>query len=60
MTGVSVTFFTTWIKAGGLSNHPTFFVLLALLLIPSQLLNETVGSGLQRRIAHTGAADARC
>jgi O-antigen ligase len=30
-------YLASWIKSGGMGNHPTFFVLLMLLLLPSQL-----------------------
>lgn len=36
----AVGYLTTFIKGGGLENHPTFFVLLALLIIPSQLSHD--------------------
>jgi putative inorganic carbon (HCO3(-)) transporter len=34
----TVGYFAAFIKAGGMENHPTFFLLLALLIIPSHLL----------------------
>jgi O-antigen ligase len=38
LLGVTAGYFATWIKAGGLVHDPISFVLLALLVIPSQLL----------------------
>ena len=35
--GCAAGYLVTWIKSGGMANDPTFFVLLALLIIPSQL-----------------------
>jgi len=35
--GCAAGYLVTWIKGGGMENDPTFFVLLALLIIPSQL-----------------------
>jgi hypothetical protein len=40
MLGIAAGYLASWIKSGGIENHPTFFVLLALLLIPSQLSQE--------------------
>lgn len=35
--GIAAGYFISWIKGGGLENHPSFFAMLALLQIPSQL-----------------------
>jgi putative inorganic carbon (hco3(-)) transporter len=40
MLGVATGYLATWIKTGGVENHPTFFVLMALLLIPSHFPQE--------------------
>jgi O-antigen ligase len=38
---VAVGYLASWIKSGGMGNHPTFFVLLTLLLLPSQLARDS-------------------
>jgi putative inorganic carbon (HCO3(-)) transporter len=38
--GVAAGYFLSYIKDGGMENHPTFFALLALLIIPSQLSHD--------------------
>jgi O-antigen ligase len=38
--GIAAGYLASWVKTGGVENHPTFFVLMALLLIPSQLSEE--------------------
>jgi O-antigen ligase len=37
LLGVSVGYMASWIKSGGMENHPTVFVLIGLLLVRSQL-----------------------
>ena len=37
-----VGYFLAWIKGGGMESDPTFFLALSLLLIPTQLMPETV------------------
>jgi len=37
MIGIATGYASSWIKGGGVEIHPTFFVLLALLTVPSQL-----------------------
>jgi putative inorganic carbon (hco3(-)) transporter len=44
---VTAGYLASWIKSGGMENHPTFFVLLALLIIPSQLVHEANVNGLR-------------
>jgi putative inorganic carbon (HCO3(-)) transporter len=39
--GVAAGYFWSYIKDGGMENHPTFFALLALLIIPSQLSHDS-------------------
>jgi putative inorganic carbon (HCO3(-)) transporter len=39
--GSSVAYATAWIKSGGVENHPSFFVLLGLLLVPSLVMRES-------------------
>ncbi|CAH2405819.1 O-antigen ligase family protein [Mesorhizobium escarrei] len=38
MLGVSVGYFASWLKGGGMDAHPTFFILLGLLVFPARLL----------------------
>nr|WP_246723783.1 O-antigen ligase family protein [Rhizobium sp. ARZ01] len=38
MLGVSMGYFASWLKGGGVDAHPTFFVLLGLLVFPARLL----------------------
>jgi O-antigen ligase len=50
-------YFASFVKDGGMENHPTFFVLLALLIIPSQLaLGSDITIGRPRdRLAQNAA-----
>jgi putative inorganic carbon (hco3(-)) transporter len=41
MSVVAAGYFFCWIKSGGVENHPTFFVLMSLLFIPSRFLQES-------------------
>jgi uncharacterized membrane protein YfcA len=60
--GISIGFAIGWMKSGGVSNHPTFFLLLALLLIPSQLVSASSADAPDRYfrsgIEDPGASDA--
>jgi O-antigen ligase len=38
LLGVSVGYFASWLKGGGVDAHPTFFILLGLLLFPARSL----------------------
>jgi O-antigen ligase len=38
MLGVSMGYFASWLKGGGMDAHPTFFILLGLLVFPARLL----------------------
>jgi hypothetical protein len=38
LLGVSVGYFASWSKGGGMDAHPTFFILLGLLVFPAGLL----------------------
>lgn len=39
--GSAVSYLASFVKGGGLENHPTFFLLLALLIMPSQLSHDS-------------------
>ncbi|WP_186384036.1 O-antigen ligase family protein [Methylobacterium dankookense] len=41
VAGTAVGYMSSWIKGGGLKNNPTFFLLLALLLLPACLARST-------------------
>jgi O-antigen ligase len=62
--GVAAGYFASWIKSGGVENHPTFFVLVALLLIPSHLREEPStrpqNSGAQSASATPIALQSNC
>lgn len=40
---IAAAYALSWIKSGGVENHPTFFILLGLLLLPSLVSNGEVG-----------------
>lgn len=54
VAGTTASYLTSWFKGGGVKNHPTFFLVLALLLLPAHL--ATV-QGITRRNA--GSRKAR-
>jgi putative inorganic carbon (HCO3(-)) transporter len=58
----TVGYAVSWIKSGGMENHSTFFVLLALLIIPSQLSlgsDLTIGRPVDRLMPNRGIPAAR-
>jgi putative inorganic carbon (HCO3(-)) transporter len=58
----AVSYLASFIKGGGLENHPTFFLLLALLIIPSQLSHDRAlitGSGPINAPARTKTAPSK-
>ena len=46
----------SWIKGGGMGNHPTYFLLLALLLIPSRLDIDGVDCTTKHQTQHVGTS----
>jgi putative inorganic carbon (HCO3(-)) transporter len=53
LLSITVGYLASWIKGGGMENHPTFFLLLALLLIPSQLSHEPDFDGPGETVARS-------
>lgn len=39
MLGVSMGYFASWLKGGGMDAQPTFFILIGLLVFPARLLS---------------------
>jgi putative inorganic carbon (HCO3(-)) transporter len=51
-------YLATFVKGGGIEDHPTFFLLLALLTIPSHLPRDS-GSTIDRPVARAQSANVR-
>ncbi|MHB2205431.1 O-antigen ligase family protein [Methylobacterium sp. CM6257] len=60
VAGATTGYLVSWFKGGGQGNHPTFFLLLALLLLPAHLARAQMvsgGTGRPRVVHRPGAAE---